>query len=177
MSWSDQDKRFDDLSASELATDQANPGSGGFLEQALWTRFGEAATAEEFASAWLELQCEMIDGVTSAVVVLKRGDGFVPIASWPPHLQLQPSITSVTELAIEERRGVVRASNDEGVDALALRLGGSRIPLARLGKLQVRCDLVDDVGVAPLVCIRRRWKRWCRCWCRNDREGKSSSSK
>ena len=37
-----------------------------------WRRFGGADNPEEFCQSWLELQCELIGGVSDAVVVLQK---------------------------------------------------------------------------------------------------------
>ena len=54
-------------------------------EQALWDAFAVAATPEAFYRSWLAIQCRMIPGVGSGVVVAgPPGTApFSPAAFWP----------------------------------------------------------------------------------------------
>ena len=87
-----------------------------YLDQALWHRFTEAATAGSFASAWLTLQISMLDNVSHGVVVLGQADRgpFVPAAVWPEGDDMPASLSRAAESAIAERRGIVhRASQGD----------------------------------------------------------------
>jgi len=81
--------------------------------QKLWNNFIEAEKLEDAASFWLSLQSAMISGVTRGVVVLGKPDSeaYKPIAFWPEGQSGAISLTEVAELALQEKRGVLR---DEG---------------------------------------------------------------
>jgi len=85
-----------------------------FLEQTLWKQFNEAASVEEFARAWIGLQCSLITEVISGVVVLgDPGEGaFAPVAHWPVAGIGSPGLNAAAELALSERRGVVQEHAD-----------------------------------------------------------------
>ncbi len=86
-----------------------------FLEQALWKRLGEAGTLQAAAQAWLPLQCRMIPGVESGVVVVAAKDagGFLPAAFWPEGQGTTAALSAIVDLAITERRGIVQG-DDKG---------------------------------------------------------------
>ena len=90
--------------------DQREPaGRVAFLDQALWKRFRDATSPQDFARAWLALQCRMIGGVSSGVVLLGDPDAgpFSPVAAWPEDGGGGPELLTVAESALAERRGVV----------------------------------------------------------------------
>src|SRR4051794_38417902 len=76
---------------------------------AAWRRFGAAATPEEFCQSWLELQCQILSGVTDALVVLQKPgvDTFAPVAFWPEARRERPQLSQVLERALREGRGLV----------------------------------------------------------------------
>jgi RND family efflux transporter MFP subunit len=116
-----------DTSSSKTSNASATKDSGrvAYLDQALWRRFTEASSAEDFASAWLTLQVSMLDKVTRGVVVLgaaERGP-FVPAAGWPEGDDMPATLSHAAESAMAERRGVVkRASQDKLPSQLAYPL-------------------------------------------------------
>jgi len=81
----------------------------GELEQA-WRQFGSAASPEEFCSNWLALQCHIIGGVNSGVVVLQKPgtEVFAPLAYWPERSTDRTQLAAVTEQALREGRGVIQ---------------------------------------------------------------------
>ncbi len=89
-----------------------------FLDQALWRKFAEAETPEDYLPAWLALQCRLIPGGVSAVVVLGEPDSgsFAPAAFWPDEDVVSPELSAAAELALGEKRGIVRGP-DAGDDA------------------------------------------------------------
>jgi len=93
----------------------ARPGDStrvAYLDQALWHRFNEAATADAFAASWLTLQISMLANVSRGVVVLgaaERGP-FVPAAVWPEGDSMPASLSRAAESAMAERRGIVHRS-------------------------------------------------------------------
>jgi multidrug resistance efflux pump len=81
-----------------------------YLNQAAWRQMQEATSFEVFAQAWLALQCSLIGGVRLAVVVSGEPDEgpYRPIAFWPEGKPGNLAVISAADLAIEERRGVLR---------------------------------------------------------------------
>jgi len=90
-------------------------GQVSFLDQALWKRFSAAKTSEAFLSSWLALQCRLITGATSAVLVLGEPDKgpFAPAASWPDEESASARLSAVVELATAERRSVIQGDDGE----------------------------------------------------------------
>lgn len=78
-------------------------------DEASWREFAEAATADAFYRSWLALQCRMIAGVGSGVVVAgPPGTGpFVPAAFWPEGRRDVRHLATVADRALAERHGLV----------------------------------------------------------------------
>lgn len=98
--------------AGSHAASETDGGRVSYLEQALWTRFREASSAEDFIRAWLALQCSIIGGVRKGVVVSGPQDTgpFAPVAYWPDELDGDPALAPAAERALRERRGVLRGA-------------------------------------------------------------------
>jgi RND family efflux transporter MFP subunit len=81
----------------------------GVADEALWREFAEAATSEAFYRVWLALQCRMVPGVGSGVVVAAApsANRFVPAAFWPDGHRSAAHLAEAIERALAERRGVV----------------------------------------------------------------------
>lgn len=90
------------------------------FDQALWTQFSGAASAEDFVSTWLALLCRNIHGVVSAVAVLGDADAgpFAPVAHWPEETQIGPAVMAAAERALGKRQPVL--SQDDGLNAIGL---------------------------------------------------------
>ncbi len=103
-----------------MTADERNEASGlgrvSFLEQALWRQFNDATAPEEFARAWLGLQCALIAGVERGVVVLGESENgpFTPVAYWPIAGASSAGLNAAAELALAERRGVAQGQDDAG---------------------------------------------------------------
>ncbi len=84
------------------------------LDQAVWRRLRAGTSRAAFLDAWLTLQCRTVGGVLCGTVVVREGEEnrFVPAAVWPPDAKLDPGLASATELAMGERRGVLRPAED-----------------------------------------------------------------
>jgi hypothetical protein len=84
---------------------------------AAWREFSAARTPEEFYRSWLALQCQMIPGVRSGLVVAGStgSSRFVPVAVWPEG-QANQHLQPVAERAMAERRGLVLRGADDRVD-------------------------------------------------------------
>src|SRR5262245_35672481 len=91
------------------------PRSRGHMAQTLWQQFAAAKTPETYCQSWLALQCGMISGVATGVVLLKRSAGaaFVPVACWPDVPPDRQYLAEVAERVLLEGRCVVlrRASS------------------------------------------------------------------
>ena len=87
--------------------DERRPSALHDPDELLWRQFAEATSAEALARTWLALQCRMIPGVTSAVLVLKSSDRFAPVAFWPEGRRTRPHLAEVAERALRERRALV----------------------------------------------------------------------
>jgi RND family efflux transporter MFP subunit len=76
---------------------------------AAWRRFGAATVPEEFCQSWLELQCQILSGVSDALVVLQKPgvETFAPVAFWPEARRDRPQLSQVIERALREGRGLV----------------------------------------------------------------------
>ena len=70
-----------------------------YLDQALWKRLALDQAGDPDLDAWLTLQCGMIDGAVSAVLVLGPADvgPFKPACQWPADrpVRFTPSASSV----------------------------------------------------------------------------------
>jgi len=97
--------------------------SAGASEQELWRRFAEATTSMAFYESWLSLQCRMIEGIRSALVLLGMPDRgpFTPVAVWPsPEFNVK-HLVAAAERALKERRGLLvedEAAGEAGLSVL-----------------------------------------------------------
>jgi RND family efflux transporter MFP subunit len=99
----------------------SSTGSFAFLEHALWKHFDEAKTPEEFASAWLALQCRFIPGVSAGVIVLGEPDTgpFAPLAFWPDESAFTENLAVAAERVISDRQSVVADADEQSSDGAA----------------------------------------------------------
>ena len=74
-----------------------------------WSRFAEARTPRAFCQSWLPLQCRMLAGVKSAMVLLGNADQgpFTPVAVWPDAKMHMNHLAGTAERSILERRGLL----------------------------------------------------------------------
>jgi multidrug resistance efflux pump len=131
--------------ASEPAPDPSTPGAAlAYLDQALWKRFNEASSTEEFASAWLTLQCSMLNGVRAGVIVLGAPDTgpYAPVAAWPDDVRPSGSLTQAAEAAIEARKGIVNKSGDSACAGYPIVVDGSLYGVAA-----VELSTATDAGL------------------------------
>ncbi|GGO88402.1 hypothetical protein GCM10011348_43780 [Marinobacterium nitratireducens] len=97
-------------------TSSERPGDGGspagayaILDQALWTRFREAAGPSEYLAVWLALQCRQLGPDVSGVLLMGEPDTgpFTPVAGWPDTSAPDNSLLSAAQQAVQQGRGVV----------------------------------------------------------------------
>ena len=114
------------MSGADIGRQDGEPGASApdagqvsFLDQALWTQLNEARTQQEFVQAWLALQCRLIPRVERGVAVLEDPeDGkFAPVAFWPDDTAATPELAEAIELALREKRGVVKSAGSSDQSA------------------------------------------------------------
>lgn len=101
-------------------TDRTGQVSYAIFDQALWTQFSNATSAEEFVGTWLALLCRNINGAVSAVVALGDPDTgpFAPAAHWPEEKTVGPAVMAIAERALGKRQPVL--AQEQGENAIAL---------------------------------------------------------
>ncbi|EGF30624.1 GAF domain protein [Oxalobacteraceae bacterium IMCC9480] len=94
--------------------------------QSLWQSFAAPLDIRQFGSAWLALQCAMIEGATGAVMVLGPPDTgpFLPVAFWPPQQAPGSMLTEVAGLALESRQPTLLADATQAALAYPVMLDG-----------------------------------------------------
>ncbi|MCE5334115.1 MAG: HlyD family efflux transporter periplasmic adaptor subunit [Desulfobacteraceae bacterium] len=82
-------------------------------EQQLWHRLVEAESDGEFCQSWLGLQCQMIGGVDSGLVVAGNPgeDAFGPVAFWPANLRNASHLSAITERVLNLHKAMVIRSD------------------------------------------------------------------
>jgi multidrug resistance efflux pump len=75
----------------------------------LWRAFADAATPEAYYRTWLALQCRIIRGVRSGVVIVRSQPtgSYAPAAYWPDARRNVKHLAEVAERALGERHGLV----------------------------------------------------------------------
>ena len=102
--------------------DRIPPGAGahprGQMHQALWQQLVTADTPESYCQSWLALQCGLISGVSTGVVMSKMSADatFTPVAFWPAAPQDRRHLAEVAERMLLEGRGVVLRRESSGLD-------------------------------------------------------------
>ena len=90
----------------------------GQMPQTLWQQFAAADTPESYCQSWLALQCGLISGVSTGVVMLQRSAdaAFAPVAFWPAVPPDRRHLAEVAERVILEGRSVVLKRESPGLD-------------------------------------------------------------
>ncbi len=149
-------------------TEMGTAASPTYLDQAIWQRLQEAATPENFANCWLILQCTQIAGALRGVVVLGSPDSgiYTPAAFWPEGTGGTLGLTTAAELALQERRGVLRTPPVENVPGKASTSHLCQIayPFLIDGQLQgvvaVEMTLRSELGLRAAL----RQLQWGAAW-------------
>jgi len=117
-------------------------------DRALWAALVQATTPEAFCQSWLALQCRMIAGVTGGMVLLGPPDSgpFRPVAIWPDVRRNLTHLTASAELALKERRGLVRRAESESADPAS---GPPRFEIAYPIEARERLHGVAVLELAP----------------------------
>jgi len=87
-----------------------------YLDQALWKRLDSDTRGEPDLEAWISLQCGMIPGAVSGVLVLGPADvgPYKPVAHWPTGRSVGSLASTAAEAAAVQRRGVVQGDGARG---------------------------------------------------------------
>lgn len=131
-------------------------------EGSAWREFVAARTPEEFYRSWLALQCQMIPGVRSGLVVAGStgSSRFVPVAVWPEGQPIQ-HLAQVAERALAERRGLVlRGAREVPVSGVVDDRVDVGFPIEVDGRLHgvVAIDVAVGDGVdMPAVLRQLQW--------------------
>eukprot|EP01036_Dinobryon_divergens_P021126 gene21126-28999_t len=134
----------DDAAGDGGVIDTRAAGSLAVLEPTLWRRLTEADSIQDLATAWLTLQCRMIDGADRGLVRVVRNGSFEPICNWPEQGATLEDLTRTGDLAVSEGRAVARGGNGKPATiALPIMLddtvaGVVAIGLAGAGKADMR---------------------------------------
>ncbi|SEG48220.1 HlyD family efflux transporter periplasmic adaptor subunit [Marinobacterium lutimaris] len=81
----------------------------GILDQALWSRFRDAADAQSFLTVWLALQCRQLGANAAGTLLMGEPDigPFTPVAIWPDTGNEDPVMIEAAQQSVQQRRGVV----------------------------------------------------------------------
>lgn len=89
-----------------------------------WRRFSGAADAHDFCHGWLEVQCALIQGVRSGLLVLRAEQGgFAPAAIWPDRTQDAGHLAATAEQALTTGQGLIQRQTGTAQLAYPIRIG------------------------------------------------------
>jgi hypothetical protein len=118
------------------------PASADDQDARTWSAFTMSASDDVFFRSWIALQCGQIDGVKSALVLLRDGDGsYVPAALWPDGREDLSYLGEAAQRSLTAGRGLVLGNNAEDAEFVAKGQVHMALPLEIDGAL---------VGVAVL---------------------------
>lgn len=135
----------------------------------------EAASREVFARCWLILQCTQIPGASRGVIVLGEADHgpFAPVAFWPEGKGGNLGLTTAAELAIEERRGVLRDAR-QGAPTTDSRTDFCHIAFPFLIDGQLYGVVAVELTARPETSLRAAMRQlqwgaaWMETWLRRE---------
>ncbi len=160
--WSNSDKQGE-LSIGTCFLEAESGFQTGY--QKLWKSFIGAKKLEDAARFWLSLQSAMISGVTRGVVVLAKSESevYTPVAYWPEGQNGTIGLTEVAELALQEKRGILR---DEGQYNKELDLHVCYIGFPLMLDEKVCGVVAVEVAVRPEYLMRAvmRQLQWGAAW-------------
>jgi RND family efflux transporter MFP subunit len=136
-------------------------------DQDLWRQFAEAATPKSFCQSWLSLQCNMLKGVRSALVLLGTPDRgpFTPAAVWPnPNFSVK-HLTGAAERSLKERRGLlVKAESAPSSENLVIESHHIAYPIEASGKIHGVVVLEVDYRPQHEIQEIMRQLHWGTAW-------------
>lgn len=139
------------------------------LNQALWRQLQEATSTESFTAAWLTLQCQMLDGALSGVVVLKKPEtlAFGPVAFWPRGSEERLELAKVVERAIKERKGVALRAEPEPGGSAAEAPFHLAYPVWGAGSVQGAAAIALTSRPQDRLGVAMRQLQWGVAWLQN----------
>jgi len=133
----------------------------------LWRQFAEATTPKIFLQSWLSLQCYMLKGVRSAMVLLGAPDRgpFTPAAVWPnPSFNVR-HLTGAAERALKERRGLlIKADSAQSSENLVIESHHIAYPIETSGKIHGVVVLEVDSRPSHDIQEIMRQLHWGTAW-------------
>ena len=135
--------------------------------QDLWRQFAEATNLKAFCQSWLTLQCHMLKGIRSALVLLgipNRGP-FTPAAVWPNPSFNVKHLTGAAERSLKERRGLlIKTDSTQSSENLAIKSQQIAYPIEVSGKIHGVVVLEADERPAHEVQDIMRQLHWGAAW-------------
>jgi RND family efflux transporter MFP subunit len=152
---------------SRFKIGETRDSQGSDFDQDLWRHFAEAATPKSFCQSWLSLQCYLLKGVRSALVLLGNPDQgpFTPAAVWPnPGFDVK-HLTGAAERALKERRGLLlKADSTSASEHLVIERQHIAYPIEVSGKVHGVVVLeVDQQSGYELQTVMRQL-HWGASW-------------
>jgi multidrug resistance efflux pump len=125
------------------ASGEAREGAPARAGAALWGALSPASPQNEFAAAWLALQCAMVPGVRCGVLVLGAPDTgpYAPAAMWPAGATPGAALTDAADQAIGERTVAVAEAEGRLAVAHPLIVDGHLHGLAALELVGQRAEM------------------------------------
>ena len=144
-------------------------------DRTLWQDFAEAATVEHFCRGWLAIQCRLLGGIQSGMVLLGPPDRgpFRPVAVWPDPRMSVKHLTKTAERTLSDRRGLVVTPESEAGQAASARWPEVGYPIEVRGRIHGVAVLeVTSRQDARLKAVMRQL-HWGAAWlellfCRED---------
>ena len=138
------------------------------VDQATWQQMQEAPTLEVFARCWLILQCAQIDGSSRGVIVLgtPESGAYAPVAFWPEGKGGTLGLTTAAEMALQERRGVLRNHPATGAAGKESTPACCQIAYPLLIDDQLHGVVAVELTLMPEVWLRAamRQLQWGAAW-------------
>lgn len=108
----------------------------------LWSRLADPLKADGFDTAWLALQCSMLSGVQSAVLVMGPPDTgpYLPVAFWPEGLAVSETVAQAADQTLQTRQPTVMQNAEGGAMAYPVLLDGHLYGLVALQTLALAAD-------------------------------------
>jgi hypothetical protein len=168
-----------DRTAVDLGDESSRPRPAGApprgqapdADAAAWRQFAKAATPDAYYRSWLALQCRLVPGVASGVLVLGNSEAgpFAPAAFWPPGGAVARPLAEVAERALAQRRGLVtpfEAPVDSGSPArqryaverlLSPGEFAKQTPILKLAQIDpLRVEVIAPVALLKKIAVGMR---------------------
>ena len=146
-------------------------------EDSSWSNLKEAKDLSSFATAWLEIQCKIIDAnIHLGVVVLgKEGDSpLSPVAVWPAGSMGTPSLISSVEAAISERKAVIKkdnkSSNGQPFDSIAFPIFSNEL---LMGVVALELEHCSEAEIKKILEQLEWGSVWLNSFVKNNRYSSS----